>query len=81
MHPGQAHRGLLITELGGDRGEPLIEDPGPVMSGARPSQAPPSAGAGERECSLPSSQRAEALMALRLGHRLPATIDPIPSAG
>ena len=33
VHAGQAHRGLGVAELGGDRGEPLVEDPGPVMGG------------------------------------------------
>ena len=35
VHPGQAYRGLVVTKLGSDRGEPLVEDPGPVMSGVR----------------------------------------------
>ena len=27
VHPGQAHGGLGVPELGGDRGEPLVEHP------------------------------------------------------
>ena len=33
VHAGQAYRWLGIAELGCDRGEPLVEDPGPVMNG------------------------------------------------
>ena len=31
MHPCQTHRRLVVAELGGDRSEPLVEDPGSVM--------------------------------------------------
>ena len=31
VHPGQAHRRLAVAELGGDRREPLIQQPRPVM--------------------------------------------------
>ena len=33
VHAGQPDRWLGVAELGCDRGEPLVEDPGPVMSG------------------------------------------------
>jgi len=33
VHAGQPDRWLDIAELGCDRGEPFVEDPGPVMSG------------------------------------------------
>ena len=31
VHPGEPYRSLIIAELRGDRGEPFIEYPGPVV--------------------------------------------------
>lgn len=53
VHASQEHRRLGIAELGSDRGEPLVEDPGPVMGGVSLSGLLPPVGHDQGDTDMP----------------------------